>query len=570
MSNLSSQPPVEKESFLALLEGSFAGQKSFENTVVKGIIVAIRNDLAIVDVGLKSEGRVPLKEIHTKDQEEIRVGDTIDVYVERLEDKNGEVVLSIEKARREAAWDELEKAHEDGLLINGTIFGRVKGGFAVDLNGAIAFLPGSQVDIRPIRDISALMNILQPFKLLKMDKARSNIVVSRRSVLEESRAEARTELVSQLTEGQILEGIVKNITDYGAFVDLGGVDGLLHVTDISWKRINHPSDLLKIGEAIQVQVIRFNKETQRISLGMKQLENDPWKGIEENYTVGSRHKGRITNIADYGAFVELENGIEGLIYVTEMSWTRKNIHPSKIVTVNQEVDVAILEVDMNKRRISLGLKQCNENPWQKFMEQHPAGSTLEGVVKNVTEFGLFVGVSEELDGMVHLSDLSWDKSGEEAMADFIKGQTIKVKVLDVDFEKERISLGVKQLTTDSFSEASDKVQKGSVVTCTVTQVTDRGLEVSISEGLTGFIKKTDIARDRTYQNPERFAVGEKVDAKVLTVDRISRKISLSIKIKEIDEEKQALSDYGSSDSGASLGDILGAAMKKKKTDPSEA
>ena len=570
MSNLSSQPPVEKESFLALLEDSFAGQKSFENTVVKGIIVAIRNDLAIVDVGLKSEGRVPLKEIHTKDQEEIRVGDTIDVYVERLEDKNGEVVLSIEKARREAAWDELEKAHEDGLLINGTIFGRVKGGFAVDLNGAIAFLPASQVDIRPIRDISALMNILQPFKLLKMDKARSNIVVSRRSVLEESRAEARTELVSQLTEGQILEGIVKNITDYGAFVDLGGVDGLLHVTDISWKRINHPSDLLKIGEAIQVQVIRFNKETQRISLGMKQLENDPWKGIEENYTVGSRHKGRITNIADYGAFVELENGIEGLIYVTEMSWTRKNIHPSKIVTVNQEVDVAILEVDMNKRRISLGLKQCNENPWQKFMEQHPAGSTLEGVVKNVTEFGLFVGVSEELDGMVHLSDLSWDKSGEEAMADFIKGQTIKVKVLDVDFEKERISLGVKQLTTDSFSEASDKVQKGSVVTCTVTQVTDRGLEVSISEGLTGFIKKTDIARDRTYQNPERFAVGEKVDAKVLTVDRISRKISLSIKIKEIDEEKQALSDYGSSDSGASLGDILGAAMKKKKTDPSEA
>jgi len=570
MSNLSSQPPVEKESFLALLEGSFAGQKSFENTVVKGIIVAIRNDLAIVDVGLKSEGRVPLKEIHTKDQEEVRVGDTIDVYVERLEDKNGEVVLSIEKARREAAWDELEKAHEDGLLINGTIFGRVKGGFAVDLNGAIAFLPGSQVDIRPIRDISALMNIVQPFKLLKMDKARSNIVVSRRSVLEESRAEARTELVSQLTEGQILEGIVKNITDYGAFVDLGGVDGLLHVTDISWKRINHPSDLLKIGEAIQVQVIRFNKETQRISLGMKQLENDPWKGIEENYTVGSRHKGRITNIADYGAFVELENGIEGLIYVTEMSWTRKNIHPSKIVTVNQEVDVGILEVDMNKRRISLGLKQCNENPWQKFMEQHPAGSTLEGVVKNVTEFGLFVGVSEELDGMVHLSDLSWDKSGEEAMADFIKGQTIKVKVLDVDFEKERISLGVKQLTTDTFSEASDKVQKGAVVTCTVTQVTDRGLEVSISEGLTGFIKKTDIARDRAYQNPERFAVGEKVDAKVLTVDRISRKISLSIKIKEIDEEKQALSDYGSSDSGESLGDILGAAMKKKKTDSSEA
>ncbi|RZI46069.1 30S ribosomal protein S1 [Candidatus Finniella inopinata] len=564
MSNLTSQAPIEKESFLALLEGSFAGQKNFENTVVKGTIVAIRNDLAIVDVGLKSEGRVPLKEIQTKDQEEVRVGDKIDVYVERLEDKNGEVVLSIEKARREAAWDELEKAHAEGLLINGTIFGRVKGGFAVDLNGAIAFLPGSQVDIRPIRDISALMNILQPFKLLKMDKARSNIVVSRRSVLEESRAEARTELVSQLTEGQILDGIVKNITDYGAFVDLGGVDGLLHVTDISWKRINHPSDMLKIGESIKVQVIRFNKETQRISLGMKQLENDPWKGIEENYAIGSRHMGRITNIADYGAFVELENGIEGLIYVTEMSWTKKNVHPSKIVTVGQEVNVVILEVDTNKRRISLGLKQCSENPWQKFMEQHPAGSTLDGVVKNVTEFGLFVGVSEELDGMVHLSDLSWDKPGEEAMADFTKGQTITVKVLDVDFEKERISLGVKQLSVDTFAEASDKVQKGQVVTCTITQTTDKGLDVSVAEGLTGFIKKIDLSRDRAYQNPDRFSVGEKVDAKVLTVDRQSRKITLSIKAREIDEEKQALSEYGSSDSGASLGDILGAALKKKK------
>ena len=339
---------------------------------------------------------------------------------------------------------------------------------------------------------------------------------------------------------------------------------MLHVTDISWKRINHPSDMLKIGESIKVQVIRFNKDTQRISLGMKQLENDPWKGIEENYAIGSRHMGRITNIADYGAFVELENGIEGLIYVTEMSWTKKNVHPSKIVTVGQEVNVVILEVDTNKRRISLGLKQCSENPWQKFMEQHPAGSTLEGVVKNVTEFGLFVGVSEELDGMVHLSDLSWDKPGEEAMADFTKGQAITVKVLDVDFEKERISLGVKQLSVDTFAEASDKVQKGQVVTCTITQTTDKGLDVSVAEGLTGFIKKMDLSRDRAYQNPDRFSVGEKVDAKVLTVDRQTRKITLSIKAREIDEEKQALSEYGSSDSGASLGDILGAALKKKK------
>lgn len=562
MSNLTST--TEKESFSALLEGIFSSQKNFENTVVKGVIVAIRNDIAIVDVGLKSEGRVPLKDITGRSQAEIRVGDSIDVYVERMEDKNGEVVLSIEKARREAAWDELDKAHQEGTLINGSIFGRVKGGFAVDLNGAIAFLPGSQVDIRPIRDVTPLMNVVQPFKLLKMDKARSNIVVSRRAVLEESRAEARTELVAQLNEGQVLSGIVKNITDYGAFIDLGGVDGLLHVTDISWKRINHPSDLLKIGETVQVQVIRFNKETQRISLGMKQLESDPWKGIEQNYVVGSRHKGRITNIADYGAFVELDNGIEGLIYVTEMSWTKKNVHPSKIVTVGQEVDIVILEVDLNKRRISLGLKQCSDNPWQRFMEQHPTGSTLEGVIKNITEFGLFVGVTDELDGMIHLSDLSWEKSGEEAINDFSKGQTVRVKVLDVDFEKERISLGIKQLSNDPFEEANEKIKKGNIVTCTISQITDKGLEVVLAEGLTGFIKKTDLSRDRDYQRPDRFAVGEKVDAKVVSHDKASRKIGLSIKAREIDEEKQAMSEYGSSDSGASLGDILGAAMQKKK------
>lgn len=569
MSNFPPNPSVEKESFLELLESSLSDRKNFENTVVKGVIVAIRNDVAIVDVGLKSEGRVSLKEIQSRGQEEVRIGDTIDVYVERLEDKQGEVVLSIEKARREAAWDELEKAYEKGTLINGTMFGRVKGGFAVDLNGAIAFLPGSQVDIRPIRDVTPLMNVAQPFKLLKMDKLRSNIVVSRRAVLEESRAEARTELVSQLSEGQILSGMVKNITDYGAFIDLGGVDGLLHVTDISWKRINHPSDILKIGETVQVQVVRFNKDTQRISLGMKQLEEDPWKGIEQNYVVGSRHKGKITSIADYGAFVELGNGIEGLIYVTEMSWTKKNIHPSKMVSVGQEVEVVILEVDMNKRRISLGLKQCHENPWQRFMDQYPIGSTLEGTIKNVTEFGLFVGVTEELDGMVHLSDLSWDKSGEEAIADFIKGQKITVKVLDIDAEKERISLGVKQLSNDPFAGASDKIQKGEIVTCTITQISDRGLEVSLSDGLTGSIKKVDLSRDRAYQNADRFAVGEKIDAKVLSVDKASRRISLSIKAREIDEEKQALSEYGSSDSGASLGDILGAAMKKKKDEGTE-
>jgi len=557
-------PTPEKESFSDLLESTLLDRKSFDGKVVKGIIVAIRSDMAVIDVGLKSEGRVFLKDLMARGlAEEPRIGDTVDVYVERMEDKNGEAVLSIEKARREAAWGELEKAHESGELVNGVIFGRVKGGFAVDLNGAIAFLPGSQVDIRPVRDVTPLMNIVQPFKLLKMDKARSNIVVSRRSILEESRAEARTELVAQLSEGQILSGIVKNITDYGAFIDLGGVDGLLHVTDISWKRINHPSDILKLGETVQVQIIRFNKETQRISLGMKQLESDPWEGVADRYASESRHKGKVTNITDYGAFVELENGIEGLIYVTEMSWTKKNIHPSKIVTLGQEVEVVVLEVDMTKRRISLGLKQSGENPWQKFRDKYPIGSILEGTVKNITEFGLFIGVTEELDGMVHLSDLSWDKTGEEAIAEYSKGQSVKVKVLDIDSEKERISLGVKQLASDPFEAAGGQLKKGDVVTGSVSQITDKGIEVTLADGLVGFIKKGDLSRDRAYQRTDRFAVGEKVDAKVATVDRATRKVNLSIKAREIDEEKEAMSEYGSSDSGASLGDILGAAMKKK-------
>lgn len=553
------------EDFASLLDSSLGGKTSFEGSVVKGLVVGIHNGIAIIDVGLKSEGRVPVKEFSGPGRTaELRVGDTVDVYVERMEDKNGDAVLSVEKARREAVWGELDKAYQDGRLVNGVIFGKVKGGFAVDLDGAVAFLPGSQVDIRPIRDISPLMNIVQPFKLLKMDKARSNIVVSRREVLEETRAEARTELVSNLSEGQVLTGIVKNITDYGAFIDLGGVDGLLHVTDISWKRINHPSDILKVGEPIQVQVIRFNRENQRISLGMKQLEADPWKGVEERYPIGSRHRGVVTNVTDYGAFVELEPAVEGLIYVTEMSWTKKNIHPSKILSTSQEVEIQVLDIDMNKRRISLGLKHCQENPWQKFKDGHPLQSILEGEIKNITEFGLFVGVSDDLDGMVHLTDLSWSKSGEEALAEYKKGQMIKVKVLDIDAEKERISLGVKQLEADTFSEGLSNVNKGDVVTGTVSAILDKGIEVELDGGLIGSIRKADLSRDRDYQRPDRFAVGEKVDAKVTSIDRASRKVILSIKAREIDEEKQVLSEFGSSDSGASLGDILGAAMSKAK------
>lgn len=563
--SVSENMPLEnKESFADLLEESLAGKSSFEGSVVKGYVVNIHNDYVVVDVGLKSEGRIPLREFAGPGKTaEVKTGDIVDVYVERMENKNGEAVLSIEKARREAGWIELEKACADGQLVNGVMFGKVKGGFAVDLEGAIAFLPGSQVDIRPIRDVTPLMNIVQPFKILKMDKARSNIVVSRRSVLEESRAEARTELVANLQEGQVLSGMVKNITDYGAFIDLGGVDGLLHVTDISWRRINHPADVLKIGETIDVQVIRFNKETQRISLGMKQLEADPWKGVEERYTRGSKHQGLITNIADYGAFVELEPAIEGLIYVTEMSWTKKNIHPSKLVSQGQKVEVVVLDIDVVKRRISLGLKQCTANPWETFLHKYPVNSIIEGEIKNITEFGLFVGVDDDIDGMVHLNDVSWNND-ENVMSQFKTGDKIKVKVLDVDAEKERISLGVKQLDSDPFEEGLGNVTKGSVATCTIVSVTDRGLDASLSSGLSGFIKKSDLSRDRAYQRTDRFAVGEKVDAKVMSIDRKERRVILSIKALEIEEEKKAMSEYGSADSGASLGDILGEAIKAAK------
>ena len=559
------QVSAAKESFAALLEESFGSADSLEGTVVKGRILSIDNDQVLIDVGLKSEGRVALKEFAVPGQPiELKVGDTVEVYLERMEDKNGEAVLSREKAKREEAWTLLEKSFTDQSRVTGIIFGRVKGGFTVDLNGAVAFLPGSQVDIRPVRDIAPLMGTPQPFQILKMDRSRGNIVVSRRAVLEESRAEARSELVASLKEGQVLQGVVKNITDYGAFVDLGGVDGLLHVTDIAWRRINHPSEALQIGQTVTVQVIRFNPETQRISLGMKQLEADPWEGVEAKYPPQAKFKGRVTNITDYGAFVELEPGIEGLVHVSEMSWTKKNVHPGKIVSTSQEVEVMVLDVDPVKRRISLGLKQTMQNPWEAFVEKFPGGTELEGEVKNITEFGLFVGLPGDIDGMVHLSDLDWNTPGEQAIQEYKKGDQVKVKVLDVDVEKERISLGIKQLASDPFENAAAGVKKGDVVTCTVTQITEGGIEVEVGEGFTGFIRKSDLSRERSEQRPDRFAVGEKVDAKVTQVDRGSRKIGLSIKAKEVEEEKSAMAEYGSSDSGASLGDILGAALKRKQ------
>jgi len=552
------------DDFEALLMESLETTHMTEGYVVKGTVTAIENDMAIVDVGLKTEGRVPLKEFAAPGQDHgLTIGGEVEVYLERVENAMGEAVLSRDKARREEAWELLEKAFEKNERVDGHIFGRVKGGFTVDLGGAVAFLPGSQVDIRPVRDITPLLNITQPFQVLKMDRRRGNIVVSRRAVLEETRAVQRAELVENLTEGQILEGVVKNITDYGAFVDLGGVDGLLHVTDIAWRRVNHPTDVLSIGQTVNVQVIKVNQETQRISLGMKQLEADPWDGVEAKYPVDLKIKGRVTNITDYGAFVELEPGVEGLVHVSEMSWTKKNVHPGKIVSTSQEVEVMVLEVDPVKRRISLGLKQCLDNPWSSFMANFPVGTEVEGEIKNITEFGLFVGLDGDVDGMVHLSDLDWNRSGEEAIAEYTKGDMVKATVLDVDPDKERISLGIKQLGGDPFESVGD-IRRGEVITVTVTNVEENGLEVSVGEEqFTSYIRRSELSRDRAEQRPDRYNVGDKIDARVTQIDKASRRVSLSIKAKEIAEEKEAVEQYGSTDSGASLGDILGAALKGK-------
>ncbi|WP_395622490.1 30S ribosomal protein S1 [Sphingomonas daechungensis] len=560
-----------RDDFADLLNKSLGGEnEAFEGKVVKGTVTAIENDLAVIDVGLKSEGRVPLREFAAPGQKaEISVGDTVEVFVDRVENSQGEAMLSRDRARREAAWDKLEKEFEAGNRVEGVIFGRVKGGFTVDLGGAVAFLPGSQVDIRPVRDVGPLMEIAQPFVVLKMDRRRGNIVVSRRAILEETRAEQRSGLIQSLAEGQVIDGVVKNITDYGAFVDLGGIDGLLHVTDISYKRVNHPSEVLNIGDTVKVQIIRINKETQRISLGMKQLETDPWEGAAAKYPVGGVFQGRVTNITEYGAFVELEAGIEGLVHVSEMSWTKKNVHPGKIVSTSQEVEVKVLEVDQEKRRISLGLKQAQANPWEAFAEAHPVGSTVEGEVKNSTEFGLFVGLEGDVDGMVHMSDIAWGVSGEDALNLHRKGETVQAQVLDVDVEKERISLGIKQLERGGVSAGSAGAaggKKGEIVTVEVLEVKDGGLEVQIADGgASGFLKRTDLGRDRDEQRPERFQVGQKFDAMITGLDR-SKKPNFSIKALQIAEEKQAVAQYGSSDSGASLGDILGAALKEKQAE----
>ncbi len=571
-----STPQISKEltpsrdEFAAMLDETLAEDVSYEGNVVRGKVVAIEKDMAVIDVGLKMEGRVPLKEFAAPGKPaELNVGDEVEVYLERIENALGEAVLSREKARREESWNRLEQQFERGEKVTGVIFNKVKGGFTVDLDGAVAFLPGSQVDIRPVRDVGPLMHQPLQFQILKMDRRRGNIVVSRRSVLEETRAEQRADIVARLEEGQVIEGLVKNITDYGAFIDLGGIDGLLHVTDMAWRRVNHPSEIVNVGDTVKVQIIRINPETQRISLGMKQLQADPWEGIEAKYPVGARFKGTVTNIADYGAFVELEPGVEGLIHVSEMSWTKKNVHPGKIVSTSQEVEVQVLEVDAQKRRISLGLKQTQENPWEAFLANHPKGSVVEGPIRNITEFGLFIGLDGGVDGMVHQSDLDWNRPGDEVIKEYKKGDVVKAVVLDVDPSKERISLGIKQLAGDPLDVIS-RYKKGDPVTCEVIAVQDNGIEVKIvGTDVTSFIKRSDLSRDRTEQRPERFNVGDKVDAAVVSVDKASRRISVSIKQLELAEEKQAVAQYGSTDSGASLGDIFKAAIKKREDEAKE-
>lgn len=584
-------PKQESDGFAALLAENFSDNLTIEGSVVKGTVVAIEKDTVLVDIGLKSEGRVAMKEFIGGDASfatsgdakggddtkadtkadtkknggaaQVAIGDTVEVYVERFEDRNGQAQLSREKARREEVWIVLEDAYKKQERVTGAIVGRVKGGFTVDLSGAIAFLPGSQIDIRPVRDLDPLMHTAQPFQILKIDRKRGNIVVSRRAVLEESRAEARSELVANLSEGQVLQGVVKNLTEYGAFVDLGGVDGLLHVTDIAWRRIHNPSEVLKEGQTVEVKVIRFNPETQRISLGMKQLTEDPWDEVKNKFKPNKVIRGRVTNITDYGAFIEVSEGIEGLVHVSEMSWTKKNVHPGKIVSTSQEVDVMVLDIDMEKRRISLGLKQCVPNPWQQFAEAFSVGSETEGEIRSITEFGLFIGLNEDIDGLVHLTDISWDVPGEEAIKAYKKGDKVKAKVLDIDVEKERISLGIKQMSEDVVKTTLDNTKKGDVMTCTISKLTENGLEVMVTDKIPGFIRRTDLSQDRSEQRLDRFAVGEKIDAQVIQVDTKGRKLTLSIKAREIAEEKQAMAEFGSSDSGASLGDILSPLLPKK-------
>ncbi len=556
------------EEFEALLEESFEKTTPKEGHVINGKVIAIEAGQVIVDIGYKVEGRVDLKEFGAGEADEVIIGDEVEVFLDRVEDSRGEAVISREKARREDAWDRLEKAFAENARVEGQIFNRVKGGFTVDLGGAVAFLPGSQVDVRPVRDASALMGLPQPFQILKMDRRRNNIVVSRRAILEESRAEQRAEVINRLNEGDEIDGVVKNITDYGAFVDLGGVDGLLHVTDMAWRRVNHPSEILTIGQNLKVKVIRVKRDTHRISLGIKQLEPDPWTTVEEKFPIDSRHTGTVTNITEYGAFVELAPGVEGLVHVSEMSWTKKNIHPGKIVSTSQEVEVMVLSIDISKRRVSLGLKQTMKNPWVEFAESHSTGMHIEGEVKSITEFGVFVGLDYGIDGMIHLSGLTWNRDGEAALKSYKKGDSVKAVITEIDVDKERVALSVKELVPDPFVKATAGLKRGATISVTISGIEDGGVKVKYN-GIEAYIRRADLSRERPEQRPDRFNVGDVVDVKVLNIDSTLGRLGLSIKAREITEAKAAVEQYGSSDSGASLGDILGAALRNQDTKKGE-